>query len=228
MELFLIRHGESENNWRPTQERVEDALLSETGQRQVELLGKWIATLNLDAVFTSPFRRTLQTTQPIVTHTGITPQVYVDLHEKGGCISGVNKSTFQGRPGITREQLESEYPGYAIPEELDSNGWWKCKPLETDRQLVERAERIVEFTCKTFLGTEKRIAYIMHADLKRFLLAFWLQKPEIQTDSWGKLFNTGVTKLTVEHRRVKLDVFNSIGHLPGDLITPVGDVQSLI
>ena len=68
----------------------------------------------------------------------------------------------------------------------------------------------------------------MHADLKRFLLAFWLQKPEIRTDAWGKLFNTGVTKLTIEHRRVKLDMFNSIGHLPGDLVTPVGEVQSLL
>ena len=68
----------------------------------------------------------------------------------------------------------------------------------------------------------------MHADLKRFLLAFWLQKSEIRTDAWGKLFNTGVTKLTIEHRRVKLDMFNSIGHLPGDLVTPVGEVQSLL
>ena len=228
MELFLIRHGESENNWRPTLERVEDALLSEIGQKQVICLGKWMASLGLSDIYTSPFRRTLQTTQAIIDHVELTPQIHIDLHEKGGCISGVARHSFKGCTGITRSEIEMEFPGYRIPDDLDDLGWWKNKPLETEDQLLERAERIVEFTCKQFLGSEKKVAYVMHADLKRFLLAFWLQKPEIRTDAWGKLFNTGVTKLTIEHRRVKLDMFNSIGHLPGDLVTPVGEVQSLL
>ena len=52
MELFLIRHGESENNWRPILERVEDALLSEIGQKQVICLGKWMASLGLSDIYT--------------------------------------------------------------------------------------------------------------------------------------------------------------------------------
>lgn len=61
MELYLIRHGQSENNARPEHLRVEDALLTELGHQQAGLAAEWIKTIGLDRLFSSPFRRALQT-----------------------------------------------------------------------------------------------------------------------------------------------------------------------
>ena len=85
MQLFLIRHAQSQNNALPEEQRVEDPGLTELGHRQAELLADWVPALNLTRLITSPFRRTLLTTEPIRRATSLIPEVRVDLHEQGGC-----------------------------------------------------------------------------------------------------------------------------------------------
>ena len=62
MNLYLIRHGQSENNALDESLRVHDPGLTETGLTQVEYLGKWFSVRPLDVLVTSPFRRALLTT----------------------------------------------------------------------------------------------------------------------------------------------------------------------
>jgi probable phosphoglycerate mutase len=63
MELLLIRHA------RPL--RVEsvdgpaDPGLSDLGQRQAEALATWLAPERIEAVYTSPLRRSVETAQPV-------------------------------------------------------------------------------------------------------------------------------------------------------------------
>ena len=45
VQLYLIRHGQSENNARPEHLRVEDAELTDLGHQQAEQLAPWIATV---------------------------------------------------------------------------------------------------------------------------------------------------------------------------------------
>ena len=71
MQLYLIRHGQSENNARPEHMRVEDAELTELGHQQARHLAPWIATLELDRLFCSPFRRALQTAWPLMQQAGL-------------------------------------------------------------------------------------------------------------------------------------------------------------
>ena len=88
MQLYLIRHAESENNAKPERLRVEDPPISSLGRQQAKCLGQWVRTLSVDILITSPFLRTLETTREVVN--GATHHVHVwhDLFEQGGCYRG--------------------------------------------------------------------------------------------------------------------------------------------
>ena len=98
MELYLIRHAQSENNAQPEEQRVEDPALTAMGRRQAGLLADWITSLNLTRLITSPFLRTLETTEAIRQATRLTPEVRVQLHEQGGCYRGYGPDGREGRP----------------------------------------------------------------------------------------------------------------------------------
>ena len=83
MHLYLIRHGQSENNALEESLRVKDPGLTEAGLTQVDYLGKWFSGRPLDVLITSPFRRALLTTVPIAKATGLTPIVRTAIHEVG-------------------------------------------------------------------------------------------------------------------------------------------------
>ncbi|MYI99442.1 MAG: histidine phosphatase family protein, partial [Gemmatimonadetes bacterium] len=54
MELYIIRHAESENNARPQEERTDDPSLSALGYRQAEYLVNRIRHLRPTRIFVSP------------------------------------------------------------------------------------------------------------------------------------------------------------------------------
>lgn len=170
MRLYLIRHGESTNNALPEHQRVEDPHLTSLGQVQAEALGRWATQTRIDVLLVSPFRRTLQTAAPIQRVTRLSPRIWVDLHERGGCYAGWQPSNFRGRPGFSHEEILQVYPNALIEDPIDAQGWWRSQPRETDEQAAARAERILARLKQTFLGTEQHIACVMHADFKKLLV----------------------------------------------------------
>ena len=219
MELFLIRHGQSANNARPLSERVDDPSLTAIGLEQARCLGLWCRGLKLDRLLTSPFRRTLETTQQIHQFTGLVPEVWISLHEHGGCIGGTDPATYEGRPGMTRAQFEAEYSGYCLPNEVDGKGWWKCKPWETFEEMEKRAVAVAQSTIDRFGHAEERIAYVSHGGFLPILIATLLN-PAGSGYEWLDLIpNTAVAKLIFEEGRARLSFYNSVIHLPVELVT---------
>lgn len=213
MQLFLIRHAQSQNNALPEEERVEDPGLTDLGQRQAELLGEWIPKLELTRLITSPFRRTLLTTEPIRRATLLTPEVRVDLHEQGGCYSGHLVGSMNGRPGMDRRQIESEFVGYQVTDGIDERGWWQSKPYETWQDANRRATRLLEATREEFAHTDERVAYVMHADIKMLFLSHL--QPELVECPW----NTSITEVELTSDGHCLQNYNLIDHLPSHLAT---------
>ena len=170
MDLYLIRHGQSQNNARPERLREEDPSLTEDGRRQADHLAEWIHHLRLTRIITSPFLRTLETTAHLCRRLALTPEVRVDLHEFGGCVAGARLRELTGRPGMTRSQLEDRYPGIKVPAAIDEQGWWKCKPYETDRLARRRAARLLRRTREEFGHSGERVAYVTHADIEVLFL----------------------------------------------------------
>ncbi len=215
MELYLIRHGQSENNARPEHLRVEDALLTELGHQQADLLAQWVKTVELDRLFSSPFRRALQTAWPIQQASGVPVEVLVPLHEVGGCMSGPGPDNFVGCPGIRRSELLEEFPGYQVPEEIDQTGWWKSKPAEDDQQVHQRATDVLDWVRQEFAAGQDKVGFVMHADVTRHLLN---NVARVTSEhSHRILYNTSVTRLSIEGEQLALELYNSISHLPMSL-----------
>ena len=100
MQLYLIRHAESVNNSVPTYQRQEDPPITNVGRLQAQCLGNWIKTLSFDVLITSPFLRTLQTTQAVLDAKKTDVHVWNNVFERGGCYSGYSEETVQAESGL--------------------------------------------------------------------------------------------------------------------------------
>ena len=219
MQLYLIRHAESDNNAKPTHERVEDPGLTMIGDMQAQHLSLWLKTLDIDSLITSPFLRTLRTTKAIL---DIAPQpvcVWHDVFERGGCFRGHGPNAIEGGPGLGRGAIASVLGHECIIDKgISDEGWWAGKPRETDEMAFHRAALVHARLIKTFGGTDQTVVVITHADFKRILLKELLGK-QIEIGSVGLLNNTGVSRLCYVGKRWRLDWLNAMTHLPARLIT---------
>ncbi len=78
-EVILVRHGEPTPADR--QATVYDPPLSERGRWQARRLAARLAPLRLDALYSSPLKRALQTAQPLAEATGLEIREVPDLRE---------------------------------------------------------------------------------------------------------------------------------------------------
>ncbi len=217
MQLYLIRHAQSENNARPEHLRVEDPGLTELGHRQAERLAQWTVGAQLTRLITSPFRRALQTTQPVCQATGLKAEVWIDLHEQGGCYRGWQSGSYEGCPGLNRTQIEGQFAGFVVSPEIDERGWWRSQRYESDAAARSRAERLLRTTRERFAeDAEEVVGYVMHADFKRLFLATLFADDAWAERVHGPLFNAAVTCCTLTHDSVRLNFFNSATHLARD------------
>jgi 2,3-bisphosphoglycerate-dependent phosphoglycerate mutase len=135
------------------------------------------------------------------------------LHEVGGCYRGYPGATITGRPGMSRLEIEREFPGFHVSPEIDGQGWWGCRPRETDAEAALRAEQLWKQTIEEFGHTDERIALVMHADFKVLLLRQF-HTPPLATPG-----NTSVTTVAVTASAVEILDYNSLRHLPEELVT---------
>lgn len=192
LHLHLVRHGESANNAQPEHKRVPDPALTELGQKQARQLAQHYADMeNIDHVLVSPFRRTLQTAQPLLKVHGIRASIWPDIHEVGGCYEGHEPGSLIGHPGMTNMEISSEFPEFDIPQSIDEAGWYKSESYETWDMAMPRAEAQAQRIRKSFKEDGSVVFCFIHADFKQLLLQCLL--PE-QTDyHGGDISNSSVT-----------------------------------
>ena len=213
MQLYLIRHAQSENNARPPAQRVEEPALTHLGHEQSHRLARRVADLQLDRVVCSPFLRALETAEHVRRATGLSPHVRIALHEKGGCVAGTRDDLLTGRPGMTRGQIADRFPHCRIAPDIDGQGWWGSKPPETLEQSRQRAERLWHDTCAEYGTTNARIAYVLHGDFLLLLLS------HIHAEPLNLAWNASLTRLSIDGERVTLEEYSCVRHLPGYLVT---------
>ena len=124
MILYIIRHAQSTNNeLADHRDRVCDPPLTELGKRQTEILAQHMATgvdiepwsvdsrgrrgYGITRLYCSPMWRALQTTQPVGRALGLAPEVWIDIHERGGIfLDHGEDGGIVGYPGKTRSERE--------------------------------------------------------------------------------------------------------------------------
>ena len=237
MELYLIRHGQSYNNaLTDPQNRVCDPPLTEIGRQQADLAAEYFEKrkaissqpegplahqnrhgYNFTQLYCSPMTRALETAQPIGPAVGLTPHIWIELHEQGGIFLDHNDGRGPiGYSGITREEIVERFPGYQIPDSITSEGWWN-RPIETEPEWVARATVVADQLWDRFGGTDERVALVSHGGLITNLLR------KLMDTNLPVAFghqNTSLTRVDlIGDSQVVLRYLNRTDHLPVEAVT---------
>src|SRR5690349_5189692 len=100
LEVWLIRHGETEWSKSGQHTSITDLPLTEEGERRAVELGPVLRPQNFQDVFSSPMRRATDTARL----TGYHPEILEDLREW-------NYGRYEG---LTTPQIQQQEPGWSI------------------------------------------------------------------------------------------------------------------
>lgn len=167
--VVLLRHGETEWN------RVErfrgriDVELNQTGRQQALAAARRLSSWQIEAVYSSPMQRALQTAEPVAAACGL------DL----AISEAINDVEYGAWAGLTVEEARAEYP--------EAYATWVHTPLlaqfpqgESLQQVQTRAWTALEDTCSAHRG--ETILLVSHVVVNRVLIcaalgladdAFW-------------------------------------------------------
>jgi 2,3-bisphosphoglycerate-dependent phosphoglycerate mutase len=239
MQLYFIRHGQSENNrlWALTgtfEERTEDPELTEVGMQQAQYLANFlgrpgikantpydvqnVSGFNLTHLYCSLMVRAVATGSVIAEALGLPLVAWADIHEVGG-INRMDKELGErrGLPGPNRAFFEKKYPDLVVPDWLGNEGWWN-RPFESREQGKARAQRFLHEFLERHGGTNDRTAFISHGGFGGHFLRTLLGVPD-ELRHWISFSNAGITRIDFDEERAWLCYANRIDFLPPELIT---------
>ena len=221
-EIYLVRHGQSDNNALAEHLRVPDPGLTEIGEQQATALAAWFASHAIDYLYCSPFLRALETVRPLAELRQLPVRVRANLFELGGCYSGHETGKKRGEPGMGKNQLRSGYPTWDIDASIGEAGWWG-REYETWEQGRARAACVAQWLASDLATTSGTHLLVIHADFKRLLLEALFSDAQLETLQIDlaeiPLYNTGISCLEPSPDGWLLREFNSTQHLPSKLVT---------
>jgi broad specificity phosphatase PhoE len=131
--LLLVRHGQSEWNLTGRWQGQTDPPLTDLGRSQAASAARSLGTV--DAIWSSDLQRASETAMIISNELGVGPVVLdPDLRER-------DAGEWQG---LTRDEIDEQYPGYLEPlEGTSGEGWVPRRPpsWESDDDLAVRVRR---------------------------------------------------------------------------------------
>jgi broad specificity phosphatase PhoE len=215
LRLGLVRHGESMNNVHTANGtyktgRVADPELSARGRRQAEVLGAFLGNASkagflglreLDEIWVSPHKRTLDTAAPTVQALGLAPRVVTDIFEAGGIYDASDSyDAFVAQGGMTRAEMAAAHPTYVLPADVTDEGWYRLPGRESDDECRARAKRVLEHvrTTAAELEASRNVLVVAHYDfISAFLDAILVPETSGEFVRW-RHHNSAVTVLDIE------------------------------
>lgn len=207
MQVYIIRHGESANNYLAhiheyadyLATRSEDPVLTERGCHQANLVAEHLAqssAYRLTHLYASPMLRALQTAEPIARALGLPVEVWPAIHEHGGIFLGNPEiaGTVRAMPGLTRAQMQERFPAYHLPDGITDKGWW-FSGYEEIRDCELRAGFVAQVLQRwAEARPDDHIALVTHGTfVDRLLKALFRQ--EFATPMHYYHNNTGITRV---------------------------------
>jgi 2,3-bisphosphoglycerate-dependent phosphoglycerate mutase len=251
MELYIIRHAQSTNNVLADQrDRVEDPPLTAIGERQADLLAEHLAGgwqpitwapvpvppgvptqgnrrgYGLTRLLCSPMLRSMQTAQPVARSLGLTPEVWIDIHEQGGMFleeGDADERVAVGKTGLVRTEMQARFPDYLLPDAITECGWYTAGYEEWDLCHL-RAARVAT-TLRTWAADGgEQVAIVSHGGFADALLKALLHGGPAHNGHGPKFFylhfNTAIDRIDFDAEgRLRVAYLNRVEHLPADLLS---------
>ena len=240
MQLYFIRHGQSENNalWLNTGShkwRNEDPGLTEVGQQQAEFLAQFlsqaapgvaasgsdiqnVAGFGITHLYSSLMLRAVTTGTIIARSLDLPLVAWEDLHEWGGIYLRDEQTDEPiGLPGRNRAYFEQHFPDLVLPDSLGEAGWWN-RPFEEPEQRLPRAKRFLRDLLERHGGADDRVAVVSHGGFYNYLLVTILNLPG-REGYWFVMNNTAISRIDFNDEEIRLVYLNRVDFLPKELIT---------
>lgn len=206
MLLYFIRHGESLFNAQRRIQGQSDVALSSMGLRQAAALAPVFESREIDAIYSSPLRRAMQTAEPLAAVLNLTIRTDDRLKE-------INAGEFQGLewPEIERKWPEAakhwkeQTPDYVIP-----GG-------ESRRAVAERGRAVFE---AILAAGHRQVIVVAHGGVLSGAIRSLLQIPA-ETNPFS-FYNAAINALAWDQvetdsgsprHRIKILVINETDHL---------------
>jgi 2,3-bisphosphoglycerate-dependent phosphoglycerate mutase len=247
MQLYIIRHCQSENNalWQRTGSsngRVADPALTDLGQQQAEHLAKFITDskgndtgqsqdpidrsgIDITHLYCSLMSRSIETGLYIANSLGLPLIARDDIHERGGIyLEDAQTNEKNGLAGPNRDHFEQHFPSVTLPGTLGQEGWWN-RPYEDRNAAITRAQSFLEWLLATHDGTDNRVAIVIHGGFIQSLFCVLFETPRLGTNQgksreiWIKANNGSITRIDFLDKVVRLAYLNQVYFLPDHLIT---------
>ncbi len=196
MDIYLCRHGQSENNLLPVAEHRPDPPLTALGQAQAEMLARPLSARRPALLLSSPLLRALETAGPLAARTGCPWEVWEDLAE-----------AHRAHPddGLPLPELRRRFPQVRWAPRMR---WPGTPGPESEAQARDRAANLVRRL--TAAARRGPLVVIGHGNLNAYLLAAWLGTPPAVRFEQD---NAAIHHLVLEDGRVRVVRLNEGGHL---------------
>lgn len=246
MELYFIRHGQSQNNanWGdPTYKENPDPALTEIGREQACYVAEFLREtqtisnqqawniqnrlgFGLTHIYTSLMERAVHTAAPTARALGIPFSAWEEIHESGGIFGRDGELKLKGLPGKSRSYFEQSFPELSLPDHFNGEGWWN-RPFETEEQCHVRAEGfLAELVARhgdREGQPEQRVAIFSHGGFFTHLMFAILNAPWRQAafglKSWFMMNNCAISRIDFRGAEVHIAYLNRTDHLPDHMIT---------
>ncbi len=205
--LYVVRHCQSVGNLSGRFQGRYDAAVSETGEKQLDLLALRFRNVHLDAVYSSPLTRAYRTAEAINKFHGLPIQKDDGLME-------IDVGEMENLP---LPEIGEKFPQTA--HDWDQAPDLCCFPGgETMAQVYARAEKTFRKIVEENLG--KTVAVATHGGLIKNLYAL-VQFGSIEGLRQSAVFgNTSVSILEAEEGKFRFKSVNDMSHLPEELRKP--------
>lgn len=248
MQLYLIRHAQSENNarWAATgseAERVPDPEITEIGHQQAALLGQYISQISPGAVtmpgdphnrqgfhlthlYCSLMTRAVQTASYIHEESGLPLQALDNIHEWGGMYRHDYENEVKvAVPGPNRAYFAKKFPHLTLPPHVGENGWYHERLYEEPEQTAIRARQVYDELLERHGDSEDRVAIVTHGGFMHVLISQLMRSADPLNDENGqrrKFFshhNGAITRFNLGKDYNQLVYMNNVCYQPPELIT---------
>lgn len=161
MEIYVVRHGQTDYNIKKVFQGHIDIPLNETGKKQAEETALKFKNMKIDMILVSPLKRTIQTAEPISKITGA--QIIIEKNIIERCFGDM-----EGHQN--RED-------WNIRMMLDYEKNYNIENIEPIQSLFKRIYDFLDDITKKY--KDKKIVLVTHGAVSQVIECYFNGKPEV-------------------------------------------------